>query len=77
MHICADSEIVHLAKLRRVWAFARHSEIEHLNPHYGLAADDETYRIGKRYYDQDFQLWQSRIGKYQLDEEKSIARAGV
>lgn len=63
-HICVDSEIVHLAKLRRVWAFARHAEIEHLNPHYGMGVEDETYAVGRKSYEKDFELWQKRVGKY-------------
>ena len=63
-HICVDSEIVHLAKLRRVWAFARHAEIEHLNPHYGAGIHDETYEIGKSHYEEDFQTWQRRVGEF-------------
>ena len=63
-HICVDSEIVHLAKLRRVWAFARHAEIEHLNPHYGAGIHDETYEIGKSHYEDDFQTWQKRVFQF-------------
>lgn len=73
-HICVDSEIVHLAKLRRVWAFARHAEIDHLNPHYGVGQEDETYALGRKYYEEDFQLWQKRVGQFTgLDWKKDYA----
>lgn len=46
-HEYCDDELVQTAMARGVYAHAFDSLVEHLHPLIGLAADDETYRLGR------------------------------
>lgn len=59
-HWYVDDEIVTVAKQRGVWASATHSKVEHLHPLWGLAEDDDTYRLGQQSVDADRILFQRR-----------------
>jgi GT2 family glycosyltransferase len=63
-HMFVDNEIVQVAKQRKVWAFARHSKVEHLHPLWGLAEGDETYRLGASSFEQDKALFEARRAEY-------------
>jgi hypothetical protein len=61
-HQFIDTEFVETARRRHVWAFSRHSVVEHLHPHWGLAQMDDTYVKAYRATDQDYRLYMSRMG---------------
>jgi GT2 family glycosyltransferase len=63
-HMFVDDELVAVAKQRKVWAFARHSKVEHLHPLWGLAEGDETYRLGAAAFEQDKALFEARLAEY-------------
>jgi hypothetical protein len=63
-HMFVDDEIVTAAKQRKVWAFAKHSKVEHLHPLWGLAEGDETYRLGAASFEQDKALFEARSVEY-------------
>jgi hypothetical protein len=52
--------MVTAAKRRDVWVFARHAEIEHLHPLWGLAPDDDTYALAREHVDADQALFEER-----------------
>jgi len=59
-HWFVDDEIVTVAKQRGAWAMAFHSKVEHLHPLWGLAEDDDTYRLGQSHVEADKALFRSR-----------------
>jgi hypothetical protein len=63
-HWFVDDEIVTAAKQRDTWAMAFHSKIEHLHPLWGLAADDETYALGREHIEQDKALFEKRLAEH-------------
>jgi hypothetical protein len=63
-HNFVDDEIVQAAKDRDVWEPALHAKVEHLHPIFGLAADDETYRLGREQFTADQARFQSRRGEH-------------
>jgi hypothetical protein len=63
-HWFVDNEIVETAKRRGVWAFAKHSKVEHLHPLWGLAEDDDTYALGRAHVEQDKALFEARLAEY-------------
>ena len=60
-HWSVDNEIVTAAKQRETWVFAAQSHVEHLHPLWGLAEDDNTYRLGQSYAERDAALFQERL----------------
>jgi GT2 family glycosyltransferase len=63
-HNFVDDEIVKVAKQRGVWVFAEHSKVEHLHPLWGLAENDDTYRLGQSRVGADNALWKQRKAEY-------------
>jgi len=59
-HWFVDNELVTAAKQRGVWAAAPHSKVEHLHPLWGLAKDDDTYRLGRDHVEEDGALFEAR-----------------
>jgi glycosyltransferase involved in cell wall biosynthesis len=59
-HNFVDDEMVTVAKQRGVWASAPQSKVEHLHPLWGLAEDDDTYRLGDKFLVEDRILFQRR-----------------
>lgn len=60
-HWFVDDEIVTAAKQRETWTFAARSEVEHLHPLFGLAEDDDVYRLGQAHAEQDKALFLERL----------------
>jgi GT2 family glycosyltransferase len=60
-HWFVDNEVVTAAKQRGVWKMALQSHVEHLHPLWGLAPDDDTYRLGQAHAEQDQALFQERL----------------
>jgi hypothetical protein len=60
-HWYVDDEIVTAAKQRETWAMAPHAHVEHLHPLWGLAADDDTYRLGQSHAEHDKALFTERL----------------
>jgi hypothetical protein len=63
-HNFPDDEIVTVAKQRGVWAFAKHSEVEHLHPFWGDAEVDATYELGQSSFEQDQALFLGRLAEH-------------
>jgi hypothetical protein len=63
-HWYVDDEIVTAAKQRGVWAFAKHARIEHLHPLWGLAENDEVYRLGQSHAETDRALFEARVAEH-------------
>jgi hypothetical protein len=59
-HWFVDDEIVTAAKQRGAWVMAPHSKVEHLHPLWGLAADDDTYRLGQQHATADREVFEQR-----------------
>lgn len=59
-HWFVDDELVTAAKQRGVWAMALRSEVEHMHPLWGLAENDDTYRLGQSHAEQDRALFIER-----------------
>lgn len=60
-HWYVDDEIVTAAKQRGVWQMALGSVVEHNHPVWGKAEDDEVYRLGQSFAEQDGKLFRSRM----------------
>lgn len=65
-HEFVDDEFVGTARHRGAFAFAAHSIVEHLHPHWGKAPTDELYdgqarrmRAGRRLFERRRRLWTS------------------
>jgi len=63
-HEYVDDELIGTAKMRRAWAFAPGSHVEHLHPNWGKAPRDEMYdqqqarmRAGADLYRRRRRLW--------------------
>jgi hypothetical protein len=63
-HNFVDNEVVEVAKQRGVWAFARHSKVEHLHPVWGLAEHDATYELGQSRIEEDKALFEARMAEH-------------
>jgi hypothetical protein len=63
-HWFVDDEIVTAAKQRGAWVMAFHSKVEHLHPMWGLAADDETYAIGREHMESGRELFEKRLAEH-------------
>jgi hypothetical protein len=63
-HWFVDDEMVTAAKQRDTWAMAFHSKVEHLHPLWGLAADDDTYALGRGHIEADKALFEARLAEY-------------
>jgi GT2 family glycosyltransferase len=63
-HWFVDDEIVTAARQRGAWAMAAHAKIEHLHPIWGLAEEDETYRLGQSHIEADKKLFESRLADH-------------
>lgn len=59
-HWWVDQEIVDVAHQRGVWVSAKHSKVEHLHPLWGLAEDDDTYRLGRSRIEADKDTYEAR-----------------
>jgi glycosyltransferase involved in cell wall biosynthesis len=60
-HSFVDDEIVTVAKQRGTFHVALRSHVEHLHPLVGKAKDDNIYRFGEAYSEQDRQLFCARL----------------
>jgi glycosyltransferase involved in cell wall biosynthesis len=63
-HWFVDDELVTAAKQRGAWTAAPHSKVEHLHPLWGLAADDETYALGREHIEADKALFEKRLAEH-------------
>jgi hypothetical protein len=63
-HNFVDDEVVAVARQRGVWAAAKASKVEHLHPLWGLAEDDDVYRLGESSFDQDQVLFEGRRAEH-------------
>jgi hypothetical protein len=63
-HNFVDDELVTAAKQRGAWVMAFHAKVEHLHPLWGLAADDETYAIGREHIEADKALFGKRLAEH-------------
>lgn len=63
-HWYVDDEIVTAAKQRGVWAPALGSIVEHFHPVWGLAPDDDVYRLGRSHAATDAALFERRRAVY-------------
>lgn len=59
-HNFCDDEFVATARHRGAFTVAKRSVVEHLHPHWRKADDDDTYRLGQRYFARDRRLFESR-----------------
>lgn len=59
-HNFVDDEFVQTAMHRETWAFAPGCVVEHLHPHWGKAAIDDTYRKGLARFEDDQQTYAGR-----------------
>jgi hypothetical protein len=59
-HWYVDDEIVTAAKQRGVWTAATHSVVEHRHPAWGKAPDDDVYRLGQSFAEQDKATFKTR-----------------
>lgn len=61
-HMFVDNEWTYLAKVRKTFAAALNSRIEHIHPLFDEAVpDDEVYAKGRSTYEADMQLWIDRL----------------
>ena len=63
-HWFVDDELVTAAKQRDTWTAAPHAKVEHLHPLWGLAEDDETYRLGREHIAEDKTLFEKRLAEH-------------
>jgi hypothetical protein len=69
-HQWTDSEFIETATLRRQFAFARRSIVEHLHPHWGKGDMDETYEKAHRATTEDQRLFMRRRAVVHRLEQK-------
>lgn len=60
VHELVDDELVGTAKHRRAWAFADDSHVEHLHPHWGKAATDDSYEGQRHRMEESRRLYRRR-----------------
>ena len=63
-HWFVDDEIVAAAKQRGTFQAALGSQVEHLHPIAGKAADDEVYAAGELHAEDDLNLFEKRLSKF-------------
>jgi len=63
-HNFVDDELVAAAKQRGVWAMALGAKVEHMHPFWGKAEDDEVYKLGQSYFEEDRALFVERLSKF-------------
>lgn len=63
-HWFVDDELVTVAKQRGAWVAARHARVEHRHPLWGLAEDDDTYRLGRDSAEADRELFTERLAAH-------------
>lgn len=56
-----DDELIHTATRRGVYAYADDSHVEHLHPIADKAPDDDTYRLGRAFKNEDRALFRKRM----------------
>jgi hypothetical protein len=68
-HWFVDDELVGVAKQRGVFQPAYAAQVEHMHPIAGKGADDEVYRKGAKFADEDRALFHRRVLAHHKDEE--------
>lgn len=63
-HWWVDDEIVTAAKQRSAWVMALYSRVEHMHPVWGLAENDDTYRLGQSSVAADQALFEARLAEH-------------
>jgi hypothetical protein len=76
-HQYVDNEFIETAKVRNEWAFSKDSIVEHLHPHWGLAEMDHTYLKATRQTMADRRLYQTRMGRHTLAQERMERRRAL
>jgi hypothetical protein len=74
-HQYIDIELVETAKLRKRWAFAKRSIVEHRHPAWDTAPLDKTYEKAWRESIQDHQLYQRRMARFRTIHARNAKRA--
>ncbi len=69
-HQWTDSEFIETARLRRQYAFAKRSFVEHMHPHWGKGTMDETYEKALRATSEDQKLFMRRRAAVVRAEQK-------
>lgn len=69
-HQWTDNEFIETATLRRQFAFARRSVVEHLHPHWGKADNDPTYEKAHRKTPEDQKMFMRRRAVVVRAEQK-------
>lgn len=59
-HNFCDTEFVGTAKWRGAWSFSRDSIVEHLHPDWRKGINDEVYKLGKKFFAEDQELYTRR-----------------
>lgn len=76
-HQWVDTELVETAKMRRQWAFAKQSHVEHLHPFWKKSEMDATYEKALSTTSEDHQLFQKRRLLWSRAAMKARARMEV
>lgn len=69
-HQWSDSEFIETARLRRQYAFAKRSVVEHMHPHWGKGQMDDTYLKALRCTSEDQKLFMRRRAAVVRAEQK-------
>lgn len=72
-HQFIDTEFVELASWRGQFRSCRASVVEHLHPNWKKADDDETYKKGRRDFEEDGQLYRERM----RDIKRTVGRPSL
>lgn len=73
-HQFVDTEFVETAMLRKQWAFAQRSIVEHLHPYWGLSPYDSTYTKALRESGPDMQIYKSRCRVWNFNRRHARRR---
>lgn len=76
-HWFVDDEVVTAARQRGAWAMAIHSKVEHLHPLWGLAEDDDTYRLGQSHAGADKALFAARLAEHTVTPPAGMILPGI
>jgi GT2 family glycosyltransferase len=71
-HQFVDTELVHVAKARGRWQFAKTSVVEHNHPHWGKSEMDATYDKAVADTKADRALFSQRIRRFQALETRRV-----
>lgn len=63
-HCFVDNELVLAAMKRGAWQMALGSIVEHLHPLWGKGEEDDVYRLGYSFYEQDEALFNERAERF-------------